>query len=269
MEAPDGEIELLNREGRSLADRLRANPAGDKPALRERLNAIGAEVNRLVAARAAAALGAGRVPVILGGDHSTAFGAVAAAADAHPGLGLLHIDAHPDLRIAYEGLTWSHASILHNILSRVQDVATVVQVGVRDLCEEEWERISAGAPRLICLTDREWNHARLGGADLGECVDRTLDQLPETVYLTLDVDGLDPALCPHTGTPVPGGLTWGEVCLWLERLAFSGRRIVGMDLCEVSPGDGAGPDTQEDSWDAIVGARLLYKMIGAALKSRE
>ena len=85
MEAPDGEIELLNREGRSLADRLRTNPAGDKPALRERLNAIGAEVNRLVAARAAAALGAGRVPVILGGDHSTAFGAVAAAADAHPG----------------------------------------------------------------------------------------------------------------------------------------------------------------------------------------
>ena len=91
----------------------------------------------------------------------------------------------------------------------------------------------------------------------------TIALLPDAVYVTFDVDGLDPTLCPGTGTPVPGGLLWDEAMVWLEELAKSRKRIVGLDLNEVS----AGPDGDPDgtSWDAIVGARLLYRLIGAAL----
>lgn len=267
MEREAEEIRLLNREGRALVGELRSSTNCDRPTTLERLNTIGAEVNRRVATRTAEALETGCLPVVLGGDHSAPFGSITAVASAHPGLGLLHIDAHADLRVAYEGLTWSHASIIHNVLSRVQDVATVLQVGQRDLCAEEWESIENGAPRLTCLTDWEWSRERLAGTDLGLRIDAALECLPREVYITLDVDGLDPALCPNTGTPVPGGLTWNEVCLWLERLVASGRRIVGLDLCEVSPGPTVADG--KDSWDAIVGARLLYKLIGAALRSRE
>ena len=84
--------------------------------------------------------------------------------------------------------------------------------------------------------------------------------------LTFDIDGLDPGLCPQTGTPVPGGLTWHEAMLWLEELTNSGRRIVGLDLCEVSPGPRG--DACGESWDAAVGARLLYRLIGTALLTR-
>ncbi|MDP6954733.1 MAG: agmatinase family protein [Planctomycetota bacterium] len=267
MEREDEEVQLLNREGRALVEQLRSNANCDRPATLERMNTIGVEVNRRVAARTNSALAAGQLPLVLGGDHSAPFGSIAAVASAHPGLGLLHIDAHADMRVAYEGLTWSHASIIHNVLSRIQDVAVVLQVGLRDLCAEEWERITDGTPRINCLADWEWTRERLAGSDLSLRIDQAIECLPQDVYITLDVDGLEPSLCPQTGTPVPGGLTWGEVCLWLERLVDSGRRIVGLDLCEVSGGSAA--EGGADSWDAIVGARLLYKMIGAALGSRE
>ena len=94
----------------------------------------------------------------------------------------------------------------------------------------------------------------------------TVDVLPNDVYLTFDVDGLDPTLCPGTGTPVPGGLAWDEAMLVLRELAKSGRRVVGLDLNEVS----AGPEGDADgaSWDAMIGARLLYRLIGCAVRTR-
>jgi agmatinase len=93
-----------------------------------------------------------------------------------------------------------------------------------------------------------------------------IQSLPEKIWISFDIDGLDPSLCPSTGTPVPGGLTWDEASLWLTVLAESQKEIVGFDLCEVSPGQSDGPE--EDSWDAMVGARLLYRLIGLALARR-
>jgi len=97
--------------------------------------------------------------------------------------------------------------------------------------------------------------------------DEIVASLPHEVYLSFDIDGLDPTLCPNTGTPVPGGFTWHETMMWLDELARAKKRIVGLDLNEVSPGEGD-VDPDVDTWDAIVGARLLYRLIGTALMTR-
>jgi len=230
----------------------------------ELVNHVQEELNAWVRARTDEGLAAGRLVALVGGDHSTSLGAIEACAARHPGLGILQVDAHADLRVAYEGFTYSHASILHNVLERV-DTGSVVQVGLRDLCEEEHAAIADSA-RLHPLFDDEWARARARGDHLPELCERALGPLPAEVYVTFDVDGLDPSLCPHTGTPVPGGLSWHDAMLLLETLVASGRRIVGLDLNEVAP---ASPEEDvPDGWDAIVGARLLYRLIGFALRSR-
>jgi agmatinase len=202
---------------------------------------------------------------VLGGDHSVPFGAIAACVERFPKLGVLHFDAHADLREAYEGFTWSHASIFHNVITRLP-VERLVQVGLRDLGEREHRTIQESHGRLTALFDADWQRAKLEGENLRELARQTIALLPDEVYLSFDVDGLDPTLCPNTGTPVPGGLAWHEAMLWLQELARSKKRIVGLDLNEVSPGDDA--DSDVDSWDAIVGARLLYRMIGTAVAAR-
>ncbi len=247
---------------------IAAGGPGDDPALASavrEVDAIQEELNRWVEERARAALEAGKLLALVGGDHSVPFGAIQAHAERYPGLGLLHFDGHADLRAAYEGFTWSHASILRNVADRLDGIATILQVGIRDLSEEEHEYIGGSNGRLQTLFDTQWADARHSGHNLKSLVRRTLAALPEQVYVTFDVDGLDPALCPHTGTPVPGGLTWSEAMLWLEELVLSGRTIVGLDLNEVAP---ERADSDGSGWDENVGARLLYRLIGFALRSR-
>jgi agmatinase len=195
------------------------------------------------------------------GDHAVPFGAIAAHAARHPAMGILHVDAHADLRHAYGGFTWSHASIMDNVVRRIPEVP-LVQVGVRDFCEEELDAIRAAGPRIRTFFDRELRTERLRGTSFATQVDRIVACLPEEVYVSFDIDGLDPKLCPHTGTPVPGGLDFAQACYLLAAVVASARRIVGFDLVEVAPG----PDG--DEWDGNVGARLLYKLIGWALRSR-
>ena len=270
-----GEIGRRNREASELFDRESA-AGGEvrddlaRGAALERVNALGGELNALVRDRTRAVLQAGKLPALVGGDHSTPFGGIEAACELHPGLGLLHFDAHADLRVAYEGFVWSHASILHNVVERLPAVTRVVQVGVRDLCGEEHDAIRCSGGRVITLFDREWQQAKLTTRrDLRALVRRQLAALPHRVWLTFDVDALDPSLCPSTGTPVPGGLSWADAELWLEELSGSGREVVGLDLSEVNPGPAWDPHrAMDDSWDAIVGARLLYRLIASALASR-
>jgi agmatinase len=231
------------------------------------VEAAGARLNAAVRAATLAALDAGKLPVLLGGDHATPFGAIAAVAERHPGVGVLHFDAHSDLRLAFEGFRWSHASILRNVVEELPGVAKLVQVGIRDTCPEEVDFAAASGGRIEILTDEAWGEARLGRGDLAALARAWIAKLPREVYVTFDVDALDPALCPNTGTPVPGGLRWDEVSLWLRALAASGKRVVGLDLVEVSPGEATDPEGL-DSWDANVGARLLYRLIGCALRSR-
>lgn len=266
----DAEVAAWNDEVAPAAAAIHevGGRVGDDPALQaaiDRIDELGTRLNERVRRWTAEQLSAGRVPVVLGGDHSVPFGAIQAAAAHRPGLGLLHVDAHADLRPAYEGFRWSHASILHNLLEGCPELGEVLSVGLRDLGEVEVRRIES-EPRVQAVLGHDWGQARCRGENLASRVARELECLPREVWVTFDIDGLEPSWCPGTGTPVPGGLTWDEALLWLGALVESGRRIVGLDLCEVSPG--AGEPAEEDSWDAIVGARLLYKLIGAAVASQ-
>jgi agmatinase len=202
-----------------------------------------------------------RVPVVLGGDHSVAYAGIEAALALHDGLdgvGVLQIDAHADLRKAYEGFRSSHASIIRNVVEAHPGVK-VFQLGIRDFCDDERDAIERFD--VTTVFDRTIADARLRG-QVPVLLERLVDALPQKVWLTVDIDGLDPTLCPNTGTPVPGGLLWAEMVELLELLSAR-RTLIGADLVEVSPGR---PLPDEDTWDAIVGARLLYKMLGAIAK---
>ena len=224
------------------------------------VNKISEAVNEWVYEQTRALLIAGKMPVVLGGDHAVPFGAMLAYAETHPNLGILHLDAHADLRDAYEGFTWSHASIFHNVITKIGGVDRLVQVGVRDLSNAEAAMIEGSEGRIVTFFDSDLAARKEEGATWAEITDEIVAALPQDVYLSWDIDGLDPTLCPSTGTPVPGGLSWNEAIGLLRAIRRAGKRIVGLDLCEVSPG--------ESEWDANVGARLLYKMIGFALMTQ-
>jgi agmatinase len=225
-----------------------------------KVNAVGDRVNEWVYTETKQLLEAGKMAVILGGDHSVPFGAIRAYSEAHPGLGILHLDAHADLRDAYEGFTWSHASIFNNVMRRIDGVSRLVQVGIRDLGQSERNMIDDSGGRIVTFFDPELAARKEEGVPFAKIADEIVAALPQQVYLSWDIDGLDPTLCPGTGTPVPGGLSWNEAIGLLRAIRRSGKTIVGLDLCEVSPG--------ETEWDANVGARLLYKMIGYALMTQ-
>jgi agmatinase len=226
-----------------------------------KVNAFSVRLNEWVYAQTRALLDAGKMPVILGGDHSVPFGAMRAYSEKFPGLGILHLDAHADLRDAYEGFTWSHASIFHNVMTKLHGVERLVQVGVRDLGVAENEMIARSNGRIVTFFDADVAIRKERGASFAEVADEIVAALPADIYLSWDIDGLDPTLCPGTGTPVPGGLSWNEAIGLLRAIRRAKKRIVGLDLCEVAPG--------ETEWDANVGARLLYKMIGFALMTQE
>jgi agmatinase len=237
------------------------NAKATKSRSKRRVNEFGDKVNEWVYEKTAALLAAGKMAVTLGGDHSVPFGAIRAYAERYPGLGILHLDAHADLREAYDGHTWSHASIFHNVMTRLAGVGRLVQVGVRDLGAAEWRMIEESAGRIVTFFDPDLAAEKEAGRPWAAIADHIVAHLPETVYLSWDIDGLDPTLCPSTGTPVPGGLSWNEAIGLLRAIVRAGKRIVGLDLCEVAPGD--------SEWDANVGARLLYKMIGFALLTQK
>lgn len=193
----------------------------------------------------------GKRLALLGGDHSTPLGYMHALAERHDDFAILQIDAHADLRDAYEGFEFSHASIMFNAL-KIPQVSKLVQVGIRDYCEAENDIINNSNGRIATYFDRDLKAARFDGKTWKQQCEEIIAQLPEKVYLSFDIDGLDPKLCPNTGTPVAGGFEVEEVLFLLEMLVKSGKKLIGLDLNEVSPG--------EDEWDANVGARLLYRL---------
>ncbi len=257
-------VKKWNGEARRLAKPIiaKGGVAAGNPALKK-VNALCEQMNGWVYDEAKKWIAKEKLVALVGGDHSTPFGAIKAIAEVHPGVGILHVDAHADLRDAYEGFTWSHASIMFNVLKHIPQVDTIVQVGIRDFGEAEHALIKGSEGRVVTFFDSELKRRAYAGERWSTESRRIANALPEQVYVSFDIDGLNPTLCPHTGTPVPGGLSFEEACALLEAVVNSGRTIVGLDVNEVSPGPAG------DEWDANVGARLLYKMIGWALKSRQ
>ena len=227
-------------------------PAGRDPAS---VNPVSRQVNAWVHKTCAHWLSRGKIVGTVGGDHSISFGAISAHAEKFPHLGVLHFDAHADLRHQYEGFEHSHASIMDNVVRETR-IERLVQVGIRDLCEEEHQRIASSGGRIVAFYDAELAEARFAGETWAAQCARIVAKLPKLVYVSFDIDGLDPALCPHTGTKVPGGLSFQMATSLLGAVVKSGRQLVGFDLTEVAPA----PDGSE--WDENVGARILYKLIG-------
>lgn len=229
-------------------------------AARTRVNAAGERVRDFVRQRVSDILAMGKTPGVVGGEHSVPLGAIEACA-AHAGdIGILQIDAHMDLREAYCGLTHSHASVMYNALMMVPGVRALAQIGIRDYCREELDFARTAKERLgkPVTTIFGQDIADAGGdpALFENLVERALHALPQDIYVTFDIDALEVYLCPNTGTPVPGGLSFQQAAALIKIIKDSGKRVVGFDLVEVAPD----PDPTVRSIDAIVGARVLYKL---------
>jgi agmatinase len=193
----------------------------------------------------------GKVVALVGGDHSTPLGLIRALSEKHNRFGILQIDAHADLRKGYEGFTYSHASIMHHAL-KLPAVGRLVQVGIRDYCDEEVEVMARSMGRVKTFFDQDIKEKLFAGETWDSITDAIISELPELVYISFDIDGLDPKLCPGTGTPVPGGLEFDQAVHIVRKIVLSGRKIIGFDLNEVASSGG--------DWDANVGARLLYQL---------
>ncbi len=185
---------------------------------------------------------------LIGGDHSTPFGYLKALSEKYETFGVLQIDAHMDLRNAYEGFTYSHASIFYNALQFTQ-IQKLVQVGIRDCCDEEIA-FAEKTGRVATFFDEQCQEEKFKGTSWNDLCDEIIAGLPGNVYISFDVDGLDPNLCPTTGTPVPGGLSFNEARYLFKKIIGSGRKVIGFDVCE----------TGNNEWDANVAARIIYKL---------
>jgi agmatinase len=257
-------IRTLSEEAGKTAEPLIAGggTTGDEGAdarILASVNAASERVNQFVYEETRRVLKLGKTPGVVGGEHSVPFGSIRACAEHAGSLGVLHIDAHMDFREAFEGFAWSHASIMHNVLSRIPGASRLVQVGIRDFGERELAFAESHGDRVKVYFDDAMAERQAQGKTWMSIVDEIIADLPERVYVSFDIDGLDPSLCPHTGTPVPGGLSFNQVTLLLDALRRSGKTLVGFDLVEVAPGAADGPE-----WDANVGARVLYKLCGLA-----
>ena len=230
-----------------------------KKSIVKKVDTYAHQLKEEVKAKAQAQLKAGKMVGVLGGDHSVSLGLFEALGEVYNNFGILQIDAHAGLHKAYQGFTYSHASIMHNAL-QLPYIIRLVPVGLRNYSEEEAQVITAEEGRIFPFFDSHLKRQRFQGVTWEQTCKNIINTLPERVYISFDIDGLDAKLCPSTGTPVPGGLDFDEVCYLFERIVRAGKTIIGFDLCEVAPGENM-------DWDAQVGSRVLYKlamMMGAS-----
>lgn len=196
-------------------------------------------------------LDAGKKVILLGGDHSTPLGYLQSLAERNDSFAILQIDAHMDLQVSYGGFTYSHSSIMHNALE-IPQISKIVQVGVRDYSEAEMKRHGEEGERLLAFSGRMVKREIFEGNTWDNICEDIVKSLPEKVYISFDIDGLDSNYCPNTGMPVPGGLDYEAVLYLFDKVKESGCEIIGADLVEVAPGP--------NDYDGNVGARILYRM---------
>lgn len=223
------------------------------------INSAQLELKNALKTRVSNLLRRGKVPAVLGGEHSAPLGLLEALGEQYSSFGVLQIDAHADLREAYESFEQSHASIFFNAL-KIKSLERLVQVGIRDVSAPEVDFINRSEGRIKTFFDWNIKKAQYEGKTWSQQVDDIISELPQRVYISYDIDALDPSLCPNTGTPVPGGFKLEEISFLIESLVDSGREIIGFDLCEVSNGN--------TDWDANVGARALWSLVVATEISR-
>jgi agmatinase len=245
--------EVLRKQATKIIEHLeQGKNIADDPdivQLQQNINQEGQAVNQWLFDQATAAMNKGKKVAVIGGDHSAPLGYMQALAARYPDFGILHIDAHADLRDAYEEFQFSHASIMFNAL-KLPQVSKLVQVGIRDICQDEVNLIKNSGGRVSAYYDFILKQKLYAGISWLELCKQIVAELPQQVYISFDVDGLDPKLCPNTGTPVPGGLELEQAFYLFREVVNSGREIIGFDVCEVG----------NSEWDGNVGARAVYKL---------
>lgn len=206
-------------------------------------NSIDADAVKLIADQTQALLNLNKFVVSLGSEHTVTYGYLQAFAQKYPNISVLQIDAHSDLRAAYQNNIYSHASVMH----RLHDMGlNIVQVGIRAQCIEESELIKSSN------NIHTWYAHDLRDND--EWIDDCIDKLGDVVYVTIDADGFDPSVAPAVGTAEPGGLTWIQGCKLLRRIAER-KQVVGFDIVEIAP-------RENDILTEFTMAKLCYKFLG-------
>ncbi|MBU2019689.1 MAG: agmatinase family protein [Bacteroidetes bacterium] len=201
----------------------------------------------------------GKMVAVLGGEHSTPLALIESLDSKNESFGILQIDAHADLRDSYESFSQSHASIMFNVLENCPNMTKLVQVGIRDIAPSEVDLITNSKGRIKTFFDWDLKQAQFEGKNWSSLVQDIIAELPQKVYISFDIDGLRPYLCPNTGTPVIGGFELEEINYLFFKLLESGRELIGFDLNEVSP-------ATDNEWDANVGARALWNLVVLAQK---
>jgi len=225
------------------------------------INEGGQFLNQWVYEQTKDLLDSGKLVGLLGGDHSSPLGFYKAIGEKHGSFGILQIDAHCDLRESYENFKYSHASIMYNALAEIPELIKLVQIGTRDYSLSELDYIKNSNNRVVTYFDRDIKERGYEGETWQKITDDIIAQLPQKVYLSFDIDGLDPKLCPNTGTPVQGGFETQQVYYLFRKILQSGRQLIGFDLNEV------GVSTNE--WDENVGARILFKLCNLLIASND
>lgn len=230
----------------------------------EQINSLGEKFHKEVESAAKKILSEKKLLGTVGGDHSSPFGSICATSEFYKkDLTIIHIDAHADLRSSYQGYKHSHASILRNVMEDVQSPKKLIQLGIRDFCDEELEFIRSRKD-IKTYFDRDLSRLLSNGKSWLQICENILQEIPtQNVYFSVDIDGFNPTLCPNTGTPVPGGLEFFQFTELLNNLLKAKKKIVGFDLCEVTPDS----PRQLDCWDGNVGSRVLYNLCCYCLQS--
>jgi len=223
------------------------------------INAGGAYLNTWVYDHVKDIMDKDKLPALLGGDHSISFGFVQALAEKHADFGILQIDAHCELRQTYEGFIYSHACVMRNILDNVPQVSKLVQIGTREICDEEYEYLGKNPERVRTFFDDDMKEAQYRGKTWYDIAKEVVDALPQQVYISFDIDGLKPYYCPSTNTPVVGGLEYDQLKTIFKLMKEQGKTIIGFDLCKIGNG--------RLGTDAQMGACILWDLCNQYLHS--
>lgn len=229
---------------------------GELAKMQKTINEKGEKLHREVYETAKALLNEGKLVGLVGGDHSSPYGAIQAVSEKHKGdFTIIHIDAHADLRNSYQGYKHSHASIMRNVMESENAPKKMIQLGIRDFCQEEVD--FQKEKNITCFFDRDVKRRMFKGESWHSICQSILEQIPtEKIYFSFDIDGLNPSLCKNTGTPVPGGLEFEQATELMNYLITHKKKLIGFDLCEVTPDS----PKDLDCWDGNVGSRMLYNL---------
>lgn len=244
----DAEISQENQAIHNFVEKYRTKPCANDL---QKINSASEKLNNYVFQQVQELFRQNRKVILLGGEHSVSFGYYQALAERYPKFGILHIDAHLDLRKSYEDFNYSHASIMYNSITQIPQIEKIISLGIRDYCVEEANFVKENRGKITVFSERELQYKLLQGISWHSLAEKIIDQLPPKVVISWDIDGLDPVLCPHTGTPVMGGRSIYECYYLLHLLNQRNIEIIGVDLVEIGYGS---------EWDANVAARILYKL---------